>query len=36
MFLGLRTVIYAAPDLVEAKAWYTQVLGQEPYFAETF
>ena len=36
MVLGLRTVIYAAPDLVKAKAWYTQVLGQEPYFAETF
>ena len=36
MFLGLRTVIYAAPDLVKAKAWYTQALGQEPYFAETF
>jgi predicted enzyme related to lactoylglutathione lyase len=36
MFLGLRTVIYPAPDLAAAKAWYTRVLGIEPYFDEPF
>lgn len=35
-FLGLRTVIYPAPDLASAKAWYTSVLGFEPYFDEPF
>jgi len=35
-FLGLRTVIYNVDDLDRAKAWYTDVLGQEPYFAEPF
>jgi predicted enzyme related to lactoylglutathione lyase len=34
--LGLRTVIYAAPDLVKAKQWYAQVLGIEPYFDQPF
>lgn len=36
MFLGLRTTIYPAPDLAAAKAWFTGVLGQEPYFDEPF
>ncbi len=36
MFLGLRTVIYPAPDLDASKAWFTQVLGIEPYFDEPF
>ncbi|MFG2698916.1 VOC family protein [Kitasatospora sp. NPDC048407] len=36
MFLGLRTVIYPAPDLAAAKAWWTSVLGVEPYFDEPF
>lgn len=36
LFLGLRTVIYAAPDLALAKAWYTSVLGFEPYFDQPF
>lgn len=36
MFLGLRTVIYAAADLEKAKAWYSQVLSQPPYFSEPF
>ena len=36
MILGLRTVIYAAPDLSAAKAWYTQVLGFGPYFDQPF
>lgn len=35
-FLGLRTVIYSVDDLERAKAWYTSVLGQEPYFDEPF
>jgi predicted enzyme related to lactoylglutathione lyase len=36
MFLGLRTVIYPAPDLSAAKAWYAKVLGEAPYFDEPF
>lgn len=36
MFLGIRTVIYPAPDLATAKAWWTRVLGIEPYFDEPF
>lgn len=36
MFLGLRTAIYYAPDLAQAKSWYAEVLGVEPYFDEPF
>jgi predicted enzyme related to lactoylglutathione lyase len=36
MILGLRTVIYAAPDLDKAKSFYSALLGVEPYFDETF
>lgn len=36
MFQGLRTVIYSAQRLAEAKAWYTRALGQEPYFDQPF
>jgi catechol 2,3-dioxygenase-like lactoylglutathione lyase family enzyme len=36
MFLGLRTVIYPAPDLDAAKRWYTDLLGVAPYFDEPF
>jgi predicted enzyme related to lactoylglutathione lyase len=36
MILGLRTVIYPAPDLQRAKQWYAQVLGIEPYFDQPF
>ena len=36
MLLGLRTVIYPAPDLVKAKQWYLDVLGVPPYFDEPF
>ena len=36
MFLGLRTVIYPAPDLAASKAWFRQVLGAEPYFDQPF
>lgn len=35
-FLGLRTIIYPAPDLDQAKAWYTSILGLEPYFDQPF
>jgi catechol 2,3-dioxygenase-like lactoylglutathione lyase family enzyme len=36
MFLGLRTVIYPAPDLAASKAWWTTVLGVQPYFDQPF
>jgi predicted enzyme related to lactoylglutathione lyase len=36
MILGLRTAIYPAPDLAEAKRWYADVLGVAPYFDEPF
>ncbi|MED7947525.1 VOC family protein [Streptomyces sp. BE303] len=36
MFLGLRVVVYPAPDLAAGKAWWTSVLGVEPYFDEPF
>ena len=35
-FQGLRTVIYHAPDLAKAKAWYAKALGIEPYFDQPF
>jgi len=35
-FLGLRTVIYAAPDLGKAKEWYSSAFGVDPYFDEPF
>ena len=35
-FHGLRTVIYSAPDLAKAKAWYSSVLGIPPYFDQPF
>ena len=34
--LGLRTVIYPAPDLEVAKAGFAALLGVEPYFDEPF
>jgi len=34
--LGLRTVIYPAPDLAEATAWWSDLLGVGPYFEEPF
>lgn len=34
--LGLRTVMYPSPDLDAAKAWWTGVLGIEPYFDQPF
>ena len=36
MFEGLRTVIYPASDLAAARAWYSTLLGQEPYFDQPF
>ena len=36
MFIGLRTVVYPAPDLAASKAWWSEVLGVQPYFDEPF
>jgi len=36
MLKGLRTMVYPVADLTAAKAWYTDLLGQEPYFDEPF
>ena len=36
MFQGLRTVIYGVDDLEKAKAWYSTVLGIQPYFDQPF
>lgn len=36
MLLGLRTVIYAAPNLTQTKEWYAKALGIEPYFDQPF
>jgi predicted enzyme related to lactoylglutathione lyase len=36
LFLGLRTVIYSAPDLARAKDWYSKALGIDPYFDQPF
>jgi catechol 2,3-dioxygenase-like lactoylglutathione lyase family enzyme len=33
---GLRTVIYPAPDLAAARAWWAAALGREPYFDQPF
>ena len=35
-FLGLRTMIQVVPDLAEARAWYSQAIGIDPYFDEPF
>ena len=34
--LGLRTVIYPAPDLAGATRWWAGFLGFPPYFEEPF
>jgi predicted enzyme related to lactoylglutathione lyase len=36
LLLGLRTVIYPAPDLNAAKAWFSALLQIDPYFDEPF
>jgi predicted enzyme related to lactoylglutathione lyase len=34
--LGLRSGIYHVADLAAAKQWYSELLGQQPYFDEPF
>jgi predicted enzyme related to lactoylglutathione lyase len=34
--LGIRTVIYPAPDLQAGKRWFTGLLGVDPYFDQPF
>jgi lactoylglutathione lyase len=36
MFLGLRTAIYHVDDIEKARAWYSEVLGTQPYFDQPF
>lgn len=36
MFLGLQTATYNVGDLAKAKAWYSKVLGAQPYFDQPF
>lgn len=36
MFLGLRTVIYPAPDLAASRDWFSRLLGVAPYFDQPF
>ncbi len=36
MLLGLRTIVYPAPDLDAAKRWFTAVAGVPPYFDESY
>jgi predicted enzyme related to lactoylglutathione lyase len=36
MFLGLRTAAYQVRELEKAKAWYSSVLGLQPYFDQPF
>lgn len=36
MLQGLRTIVYPAPDLDAAKAWFAAVAGRAPYFDEPF
>jgi catechol 2,3-dioxygenase-like lactoylglutathione lyase family enzyme len=36
MFQGLRTVVYGVNDLEKAKAWYSTILGIQPYFDQPF
>ena len=31
-YLGLRSLIYPAPDLAASKAWWSKTLGKDPYF----
>ncbi len=36
MFLSLRTIIYAAPDLAATKAWYADLFGIQPCYEEPY
>lgn len=35
-FLGLRTVVYAAPEIETTRDWYIRALGITPYFDHPF
>ncbi|MFC0447229.1 VOC family protein [Rhodococcus jostii] len=35
MLRGLTTVTFYADDLIAAQAWYTELLGLEPYFVRS-
>jgi catechol 2,3-dioxygenase-like lactoylglutathione lyase family enzyme len=36
MYLGIRSVIYPAPDIAAARDWFAAALGIQPYFDEPF
>jgi predicted enzyme related to lactoylglutathione lyase len=36
MILGLRTVIYHVKDINQAKKWYSDILGIQPYFDQPY
>ena len=36
MIKGLATVIYPAPDLPRARAWYAAAFRQQPYFDQPY
>jgi predicted enzyme related to lactoylglutathione lyase len=36
MLQGLRTIVYPVSDPTRAKAWYSELVGKEPYFDEPF
>jgi len=36
VILGLRTALYATPDMYEGKRWYSQVLERDPYFNQPY
>ena len=36
MLFGLRSAIYPVKDLAAAKSWYSELLGQAPYFDQPF
>lgn len=36
MLKGLRTIVYHVSDLEQAKVWFLDVFGIEPYFDEPF
>ncbi|MES2448358.1 MAG: VOC family protein [Bacteroidota bacterium] len=36
MLKGLRTIVYHVSDLTQAKEWYKNIFGIEPYFDEPF
>ena len=36
MYLGIRSVIYPAPDITAARDWFADLLDIQPYFDEPF